>query len=600
MKSDRLAEAFQYIDNQFLELVDTERSRKKPFWTYGGLVAAGLLLAVILFSVGAMANNWFGLRELLLNQRGIDWGDPNTRGLVWEDLEESGENTAGKGTWQNDVIGLAGAKGSKEAMALEEWQAFLESYDRDGSVLREADSDGISYENEGLYFVYSQEMDDKLKEIAAKYGLKLHTQMDIVCLPELAYRVGGTFWTNEPGPACGYIYEDGSFQVDLSYHAEEGWMTDYQLRRVVKGTLDEVALGIGDIEEYEEWIYQTRGGEQIILAMGSVKALILGDFEDCFVTANILEGTDEGFTKEKLEQLAAGIDFSILKAVKIPDMRGDVAFEEDFYLLQNGITPSRYAQEDEATAGQDGNGQGSASDGTDAAVGTAYPRETSKKGRYGAYYALLYELYHEKTWPDGTKCEFNFEGDMWRMEDNDFALSDVDGDGEEELIIMFPTSTMGGMEGRVYGYDAETESCYLELQEWPGFRFWDNGVVEVMLSHNHGPACESLWPFSIYKYDASEKRYIYQGTAYGFDKELSEELSKELGEDYTGKYPEEVDEQGYGTVYYIMTDGYSEDHPISREAYEEWLQQYYNGAVTLTLPYWKMTEQNIWAINVYE
>ena len=36
-------------------------------------------------------------------------------------------------------------------------------------------------------------MADKLEEIAQKYGLKLHTEMNIVWGEEFAYRLGGKF-----------------------------------------------------------------------------------------------------------------------------------------------------------------------------------------------------------------------------------------------------------------------------------------------------------------------------------------------------------------------------------------------------------------------
>lgn len=53
--------------------------------------------------------------------------------------------------------------------------------------------------------------------------------------------------------------------------------------------------------------------------------MIFADFEECFVSVNVLRGSEEGLTKEDLQELADKIDFRILKDVKAPEMRGDTA-----------------------------------------------------------------------------------------------------------------------------------------------------------------------------------------------------------------------------------------------------------------------------------
>lgn len=61
----------------------------------------------------------------------------------------------------------------------------------------------------------------------------------------------------------------------------------------------------------------------MLLALGTDKALIFGDFEKCFITINVMSEREEGMTEEQLQKLADKIDFSVLKDVKEPDMRGD-------------------------------------------------------------------------------------------------------------------------------------------------------------------------------------------------------------------------------------------------------------------------------------
>ena len=223
------------------------------------------------------------------------------------------------------LISLSGYMDSPEAQALAEWEDFLAHYDTDHKI-----ADGIGNgafiaegrEDWSQYSIYSYEMGEKLDEIVAKYGLKLHTEINVANRDDFIDRVGGCFMENLEG---GYIYEDGYFHVEGDVDLTGCGTTGFQLSRSVKGTFNAVYLNIGQPEEYTEWQYITVCGEQVLLAMGSYKGLIFGDFEKCFVAVNVLLGSEEGMTKEDLQEFADKIDFTILKDVKVPEMRGDTA-----------------------------------------------------------------------------------------------------------------------------------------------------------------------------------------------------------------------------------------------------------------------------------
>jgi len=118
---------------------------------------------------------------------------------------------------------------------------------------------------------------------------------------------------------------------------------DYQLRRTVKGVFDEVSLNVVDVSGYSQWQYETASGETVLLALGPGKALVLGDYPDCFIAVNVLAGTNPddplwpgNLDREDLEALADGIDFTVLKDVRKPEMTGDTEVEpaymdDDFY-----------------------------------------------------------------------------------------------------------------------------------------------------------------------------------------------------------------------------------------------------------------------------
>ncbi len=260
--------------------------------------AALLLVAalVLILALGAAAVYRHQLEDLFL--RG---GEQDTTRS-----ESAAPFGYGKG-----AISLQGWAGSPEYEAALEWAEFEHSYDRDGEIAREADLsqwlDGYTQYN---YRVYSQEMADELERIAAKYGLRLHwgghTSMSIEELEEIY----GDFLTVTK--YAGVYFEDGTIQV--------GGCTDdgisFQLRRFMKGTMDTVLREHTDIEEYEQWTYTTACGVTVLMGIGPDEALIFADNAESFVSVwlGVIEGNKSGepVTREVLEKLADGIDFSLL------------------------------------------------------------------------------------------------------------------------------------------------------------------------------------------------------------------------------------------------------------------------------------------------
>lgn len=116
----------------------------------------------------------------------------------------------------------------------------------------------------------------------------------------------------------GWFYADGSFDYDGNavIVGSSPVTTDYQFSRVMKGTFQGTGLNVGNLEEYEEWNYTTKNGENLLLATnGTTKALIIADKEKSFVTANVLGdilGGSFGIGEDELEKLAEAFDFSVI------------------------------------------------------------------------------------------------------------------------------------------------------------------------------------------------------------------------------------------------------------------------------------------------
>lgn len=319
MKSRKLNEAFSYIDDKYLDLALSEMHKKKRTWLRYGAIAACLCL-IFLFPVGAVAGNWFGLRNLLLPDSSTE--EPQKSEEQNNEVQSSEETEIEEA--KADRISLAGYIDSPEMQAQMEWQAFLDGYDTDGAIISEIGNSSLDLDSRySLYYVYTQEMGDTLDEIVQKYHLKLHTDIDSISPQELVYRLGKDFMTENCTKYWSYIYEDGSFAFDGDMTLDNGEVISYQFKRVVKGTFDEVILNIGDAADYKECPYMTAGGEEVMLAFGADKSLIYVDFEDCFITINVLCGNENGMTEENLKQLAEAVDFTMLKEVRAPEMRGD-------------------------------------------------------------------------------------------------------------------------------------------------------------------------------------------------------------------------------------------------------------------------------------
>lgn len=263
-------------------------------------LAAAVIALLVALSIGAVAANLLGARDLLLPPQ-----QPAPK-------SDSGTSSAPSPSPQEDFISLSGFLGTPESQALAAWNDFLTSYDSDGALL------GVvgNYLDESLsryncYGVYTQDMADKLDEIAAQYHLTLHTWNRVVDGQDEWISLLGDFLGRNTAYS-GRIYEDGTFHFDGVFHASRYGELNYQFRRSVKGSLNDVFLNVGDLSAYEELHYQTTGGQKVTLDLGPDKGLILADLKDSFLLINVLKGTEQGVTRQDLEELADSFDFSLL------------------------------------------------------------------------------------------------------------------------------------------------------------------------------------------------------------------------------------------------------------------------------------------------
>ena len=206
-----------------------------------------------------------------------------------------------------DVISGQGFEGSKNYQAAKEWNDFLENYDVEGAIFDESNSEEyIAPIDYMAYSCYSQEMEDKIDEICAKYELKLlgpiYTDtFGFLTMYEYDWQrtmgTGKLFNEEKRVTAVidyAYYYRGGTFQfygiTEMNYE-KSPWKypVGYQYRCSSKETFDEVSQVVYNLDEYEQWNYTLLDGSNALLALGEERAFIAVDKEAYFISINVLD-----------------------------------------------------------------------------------------------------------------------------------------------------------------------------------------------------------------------------------------------------------------------------------------------------------------------
>ncbi len=241
-----------------------------------------------------------------------------------------------------DVISLQGIKDTPNQLAAQEWHEFEESYEVDGQLIGDAEAAGYVAPREyDAYFVYDQTMQNKVDEIAQKYGLKLAGKIayvqeyqndiffDVLGLENLHHEDAPV----EVEYRGGYFYECGNFDLNfyVTLTGSEQWPHKILagMRYNGKEYLDTVFASIANMEMVEQWHHTTADGTDVLIIMGDGLARFFCDREDAFLTSSFTTdyesdtGEIQYMTKADVEAVADALDFSVV--AQKPDM--DVATE---------------------------------------------------------------------------------------------------------------------------------------------------------------------------------------------------------------------------------------------------------------------------------
>lgn len=334
-KGKDFLKAFDYIDDEYLDLVEEMKvkNNNKGFWR-SKMAAAVCLGVVASASAVAYASNMFGVKDLIFShekntteiQEVVDAdGHLAEEGVELEYITEASSTEAPVVDDETiDLISMSGFNNSPEAMALKEWYDFCENYDTDGKIMDAHNYDEPdTWGKDVMYYrVYSDEMANKLREIAGKYNLELHTGLNTMPFADFEAYFGGKVIPDDSECYGAYYYEDGTIAFDSGCIDEDGYAIDYQVSRCMKGVLDETYLNIGNAGDYKQEAYTTADGTDVILALSDSKALIVVDSDNSFTVVNVLldwygkyvggDFVKGEFTMDKLEAFADTINLKLL------------------------------------------------------------------------------------------------------------------------------------------------------------------------------------------------------------------------------------------------------------------------------------------------
>ncbi len=197
------------------------------------------------------------------------------------------------------------------------------------------------------------------------------------------------------------------------------------------------------------------------------------------------------------------------------------------------------------------------------------------------YQEIVTDFMNNKVLPGAVIDDYG--DDFGTMEQNQFAICDVDSDGTEELLISYVTTTMSSMAEWVVKYDIDNDAVVIELEEFPAVTYYTEGKAITGWSHNQGFSGGDFWPYSYYVYEDGE--YVLKADVDSWSKEISQT-------DYYGNpFPDDKDTDGTGVVYILSLD--DNVSIFSESEYNKWYSGILAGTEKIVPQYLTITEENV-------
>ena len=180
------------------------------------------------------------------------------------------------------------------------------------------------------------------------------------------------------------------------------------------------------------------------------------------------------------------------------------------------------------------------------------------------------------------------EGAVENSDYNRFALTDIDQDGKNELLIEYEMEMGPGVLTGIWRQDGASENV-ISIGTLGGIgQYYSNGVISVDVAHNHTYG-EKIWPYTLNKYDAQTGTVDSLAYAWCTDTVLGGE---------NGAYKAEEDLDQDGVIYYFqigqeLNEALENAQPYTKAEYDAFVAQYAPEEKKITLDWQKLTLGNV-------
>lgn len=304
-------------ENEGAPAAGSHRVLRKPL-----LVAA--IIAAMLLLMGCAIAYMLSLKEITLLERPI----------TIDRFSDDGSEYLSEEVVTQQILTLAGLKGTPSYQAAQEWYDYLEEYNSKPENQDDMTGNRPKFPAEyDIYNLRTQEMKDALDKILNKYGLKpagaeipFRTPAQLLRALDMENVLRAESGAEMQALNANY-YENGNLDFEFNVTIpgegeippEETWGGLYYRR---KDCLIPDVAKLNEKDNWREWNYITAAGNNVLIARSpsSWDAWIFCDMADCTATLRV-EAIKESYSDKsvkqvelsdrQLELLADSIDFSL-------------------------------------------------------------------------------------------------------------------------------------------------------------------------------------------------------------------------------------------------------------------------------------------------
>lgn len=213
-------------------------------------------------------------------------------------------------------------------------------------------------------------------------------------------------------------------------------------------------------------------------------------------------------------------------------------------------------------------------------------RAKAATGGNADFKEVLEEIFWEHSYGG---LEFESEYGQLTTE-NAFAIADIDGDGRDELIVVWDNTSEASQMGVIYDHDSRGQ-IFLKFLGNPEMVFLENGFMWENPKNYQYSLCapdDRFYPFEIYKSASATQSYQWVASVDAWNKSY-------CPKDYDGNaFPDWADTSNMGYVFYITESKSSTARePLEYYTFFDRLVDITDAASFLDITYYYLTPDNI-------